>query len=116
MDGIPTEREKAAVSDGAGSLTALLRVVAPLVRPAMLLVAAWQFRFPWNAFCLALVIMTQNSMKTLPLAALLFERPLMSEPGKLLASLTSIGAVPMVLYAVLQRRFVPGLMAGAVKG
>jgi ABC-type glycerol-3-phosphate transport system permease component len=116
MDGIPMELEEAAVVDGAGSLTVLLRVVTPLVRPAMLVVAVWQFLFSWNEFFLALVIMTQNSMKTLPLAPLFFEGPYMTDPGKLFAILTLIGVAPMVLYAVLQRWFVSGLMAGAVKG
>jgi len=116
MDGIPTELEEAAVIDGAGSFTVLLRVVAPLVRPALLVVAVWQFLFSWNEFFLALVIMTKNGMKTLPLAPLFFEGPYMTDPGKLFAILTLIGIAPMVLYAVLQRWFVSGLMAGAVKG
>lgn len=116
MDGIPMELEEAAVVDGARSLTVLLRIVTPLVRPAMLVVAVWQFLFSWNEFFLALVIMTQNSMKTLPLAPLFFEGPYMTDPGKLFAILTLIGVAPMVLYALLQRWFVSGLMAGAVKG
>jgi raffinose/stachyose/melibiose transport system permease protein len=116
MDGVPAELEEAAVIDGAGSLTILLRVVAPLVRPALLVVAVWQFLFSWNEFFLALVIMTQNGMKTLPLAPLFFEGPYMTDPGKLFAILTLIGVAPMALYAVLQRWFVSGLMAGAVKG
>jgi ABC-type glycerol-3-phosphate transport system permease component len=116
MDGVPTELEEAAVIDGAGSFLVLLRVVAPLVRPALLVVAVWQFLFSWNEFFLALVIMTRNGMKTLPLAPLFFEGPYMTDPGKLFAILTLIGVVPMILYAVLQRWFVSGLMAGAVKG
>jgi ABC-type glycerol-3-phosphate transport system permease component len=116
MDGIPIEFEEAAVLDGAGSLAVLLRIVTPLVRPAILVVAVWQFLFSWNEFFLALVIMSRNDMKTLPLAPLFFEGPFMTDPGKLFAILTLIGVVPMLLYAVLQRWFVSGLMAGGVKG
>jgi raffinose/stachyose/melibiose transport system permease protein len=116
MDGVPAELEEAAILDGAGSLAVLLRIVAPLVRPALLVVAVWQFLFSWNEFFLALVIMSQNTMKTLPLAPLFFEGPYMADPGKLFAILTLIGVVPMVIYAVLQRWFVSGLMAGGVKG
>ncbi len=116
MDGVPAELEEAAILDGAGSLAVLLRVVAPLVRPALLVVAVWQFLFSWNEFFLALVIMSRNDMKTLPLAPLFFEGPYMADPGKLFAILTLIGVVPMVIYAVLQRWFVSGLMTGGVKG
>jgi ABC-type glycerol-3-phosphate transport system permease component len=116
MDGIPAELEEAAIIDGAGSLAVLLRIVTPLVRPSLLVVAVWQFLFSWNEFFLALVIMTQNAMKTLPLAPLFFEGPYMTDPGKLFAILTLIGVVPMLFYAVLQRWFVSGLMAGGVKG
>jgi len=116
MDGIPLELEEAALLDGANSLTVLLRIMAPLCRPALLVVAVWQFLFSWNEFFLALVIMSENAMKTLPLAPLFFEGPFMADPGKLFAMLTLIGVVPMLFYAVLQRWFVSGLMAGGVKG
>lgn len=116
MDGVPQELEEAALLDGAGSLAVLLRVMTPLCRPALLVVAVWQFLFSWNEFFLALVIMSENPMKTLPLAPLFFEGPYMSDPGKLFAILTLIGVVPMLFYAVLQRWFVSGLMEGGVKG
>ena len=116
MDGIPLELEEAAILDGAGSFTVLVRIIAPLTRPALLVVAVWQFLFSWNEFFLALVIMSRNDMKTLPLAPLFFEGPYMADPGKLFAILTLIGVVPMLFYAVLQRWFVSGLMAGGVKG
>ena len=116
MDGVPLELEEAALLDGASSLAVLLRIMAPLCRPALLVVAVWQFLFSWNEFFLALVIMSRNAMKTLPLAPLFFEGPYMANPGKLFAILTLIGVVPMLFYAVLQRWFVSGLMAGGVKG
>ncbi len=116
MDGVPMELEEAARLDGAGSLGVLLRIMTPLCRPALLVVAVWQFLFSWNEFFLALVIMSRNAMKTLPLAPLFFEGPFMSNPGKLFAILTLIGVVPMLFYAVLQRWFVSGLMEGGVKG
>jgi len=116
MEGIPNELEEAATIDGAGSFTILTRIIAPLVRSALIVVAIWQFLYTWNEFFLALVILTRDSMKTLPLAPLYYEGPYMTDPGKLFAILTLIGVVPMVFYAVLQRWFVGGLMAGSVKG
>lgn len=116
MAAIPDELEEAATLDGASSLTVLWRIVVPLIRPALIVVAIWEFLFAWNEFFLALVIMTRNAMKTLPLAPLYYQGPYMTDPGKLFAILTLIAVVPMILYACLQRWFVGGLMAGGVKG
>ena len=116
MDEIPVQLEEAATIDGAGSFTVLWRIVVPLIRPSLIVVAVWQFLFSWNEFFLALVIMTRNALKTLPLAPLYYEGPYMTDPGKLFAILTLIAVVPMVLYVALQRWFVGGLMAGSVKG
>ena len=50
--------------DGAGSFAVLWRIVVPLIRPSLIVVAAWQFLFSWNGFFPALVIMTRNGLKT----------------------------------------------------
>jgi raffinose/stachyose/melibiose transport system permease protein len=116
MAAVPDELEEAATLDGASSLAVLCRIILPLVRPALIVVAIWEFLFAWNEFFLALVIMTQNGMKTLPLAPLYYQGPYMTDPGKLFAILTLIALVPMAVYALVQRWFVGGLMAGGVKG
>ncbi len=116
MAAVPDELEEAAMLDGASSFTVLVRIVMPLTRSAVIVVAIWQFLYTWNEFFLALVIMTNNAVKTLPLAPLYFEGPYMTDPGKLFAILTLIAIVPMLFYVFLQRWFVGGLMAGGVKG
>ena len=116
MDEIPLVLEEAARIDGAGSLQILLRVIVPLISPSLLVVAIWQFLFSWNEFFLALVVMTKDSMKTLPLAPLYYQGPFMTDPGKLFAILTLIAIIPMLVYIGLQRWFVAGLMEGSVKG
>ena len=116
MDEVPVALEEAAVIDGAGSFAVLWRIVVPLIRPSLIVVAVWQFLFSWNEFFLALVIMTQNGLKTLPLAPLYYEGPYMTDPGKLFAVLTLIAVVPMGVYVLVQRWFVGGLLAGSVKG
>jgi raffinose/stachyose/melibiose transport system permease protein len=116
MDEVPVQLEEAAVIDGARSFTVLWKIIVPLIRPSLIVVAVWQFLFSWNEFFLALVIMTENALKTLPLAPLFYEGPFMTDPGKLFAILTLIAVVPMLVYVALQRWFVGGLMAGSVKG
>jgi raffinose/stachyose/melibiose transport system permease protein len=113
---IPDELEEAATIDGASGFTVLVRVTTLLIRSALTVVTIWQFLFSWNEFFLALVIMTKDGMKTLPFAPLYYQGPYMTDPGKLLAILALIAIVPMLIYAVLRRWFVGGLMAGGVKG
>lgn len=116
MDNFPRELEEAAVLDGAAAWHVLWRVIVPVIRPSILVVAIWQFLYSWNEFFLSLVVMTDASMKTVPLLPLQFEGPFMTDPGALFAVLTLVSVVPMLVYAALQRWFVGGLMTGSVKG
>ncbi len=116
MDEFPDALEEAARMDGAGPFTIMVRIVLPLIFPSLIVVAIWQFLFSWNEFFLALVIMTRDSLKTLPLAPLYYEGPFMTDPGRLFAVLTLIAVVPMAVYVLVQRWFVGGLMEGGVKG
>lgn len=116
MDNFPRDLEEAAVLDGASSFQVLWRIVLPTVVPPILVVAIWQFLYSWNEFFLALVVMTDTRMKTVPLLPLQYQGPYMTDPGALFAILTVISIIPMVVYVVLQKWFVAGLLAGSVKG
>lgn len=116
MDNFPVELEEAAVLDGASAGRTLIQVIVPTLRPSLLVVGIWQFLYAWNEFFLALVVMTNPVMKTVPLMPLQFQGPYLTDPGALFAVLTLISIVPMGVYAALQRSFVGGLMAGSIKG
>lgn len=116
MDSFPKELEEAAVLDGASAFRTLFGIILPTIVPSLLVVAIWQFLYSWNEFFLSLVVMTDNRFKTVPLLPLQFEGPYMTDPGALFAVLTIVSIVPMVVYIVLQKWFVRGLMEGGVKG
>ncbi len=116
LDSFPTELEEAARLDGASWLSVLTRVIVPMIIPALFVVAVWQFLFSWNEFYLALVIMTNLSKETMPLAPLYYEGPFLAEPGQLFAILSLVSVVPMVVYLLVQKRFVKALEGGALKG
>ncbi len=114
---IPRELEEAAVVDGSTRLGAFLRVVMPVSTPAVATVAILQFLAAWNEYFLALILIRSPELRTLPLAIQVFFFDWgRTDWGPIFAAL-SVGSIPMiVVYVLMQRRFVQGLTAGAVKG
>jgi raffinose/stachyose/melibiose transport system permease protein len=114
---VPRELEEAAVVDGATRIGAFLRIVMPVSVPAVATVSILQFLGSWNEYFLALILIRSPSLRTLPLTIQVFFYDWgRTDWGPIFAALT-IGSLPMILiYIVMQRRFVQGLTAGAVKG
>jgi raffinose/stachyose/melibiose transport system permease protein len=116
MEDTPRELYEAARVDGCNAWQTYLFVTLPLVRPALVFVAIWQFIVSWNEFFLALIVMTQSEMKTLTIVPMQYSGLYMANPGALFAVLAIIALPLIILYVVVQRAFVRGLLAGAVKG
>ena len=115
---IPRELEEAAITDGASSWQVLLRICVPSATPAIVTVALFAFIMSWNEFLGALVLMSKGSSFTLPLilAAARTETSLGGTDWGMLQAGITISIVPCVLvYLLLQRHYVSGLMTGAVK-
>jgi len=115
---VPRELEEAAIVDGASSWQILLRVFVPSAVPAIVTVALFAFITSWNEFLGALVMMSKSISFTLPLilAAARTETSLGGTDWGMLQAGITISIVPCVLvYLLLQRYYVSGLMSGAVK-
>jgi len=115
---IPRELEEAAITDGASSWQVLLRICVPSAVPAIVTVALFAFIMSWNEFLGALVLMSKGSSFTLPLilAAARTETSLGGTDWGMLQAGITISIIPCVLvYLLLQRYSVSGLMTGAVK-
>jgi multiple sugar transport system permease protein len=116
---IPRELVDSAKVDGAGVMTALVRVMRPLVVPGMATTAIYAFLFSWNELLQALTFLTSTNLMTLPVK--LFNVMTQQSSGVInfgyLASGVVIAMVPCtVLYMALQRYYVRGLTSGALKG
>jgi ABC-type glycerol-3-phosphate transport system permease component len=116
MDDSPRDLFESAMIDGCTTLQMFLHVALPLVKPALIFVAIWQFIVTWNEFFLALVVMTDSEHKTVTLVPMQYSGMYMANPGALFAILVIIALPLIFLYMFVQRYFIAGLLSGAVKG
>jgi multiple sugar transport system permease protein len=116
MKEVPVELEEAARIDGAGELRTFFSVILPLCRPALGVIGVFGFTMIWDQYLLPLIVATEPSQYTLPIAL----RTLRSDEevgiGVLLAA-AMLALLPSVLaFLAFQRQFVRGLTSGAIKG
>lgn len=105
----PTELEEAAHLDGANTFQVLWFIVAPLSLPAVLSLAIVQSISIWNEYLLALLIISEQSLMTLPLGLSAFRSEYSVNWSVMLAAL-SIATIPMlVLFWTFQRQFINSL-------
>jgi ABC-type glycerol-3-phosphate transport system permease component len=105
----PKELEEAARLDGCNEWQLLARVVAPLSLPGLSSVAIFQGVFIWNEFLLALILISDDGLKTLPFGLVVFQGSYASNWPLLLASVTMATLPILMLYLLLQRQFVNSL-------
>jgi ABC-type glycerol-3-phosphate transport system permease component len=116
FDSIPREVDESAMIDGCSRLQTLLRVVAPLALPGVAATALFSFLVAWNHYLFAVGLATSPDMYTLPVGIAYTIGEFRVAWNELMAGAT-IASVPiLILYAALERYFVEGLTAGAVKG
>ena len=112
---IPQELEDAARMDGSSTWGVFWHIALPLVRPALATVVIFNFLTMWNEFAFALTLISEESMRTLPLAMWQFKGERGPFLGQTCAALC-VAAVPVLMvYAFAQRHIIRGLTAGALK-
>jgi raffinose/stachyose/melibiose transport system permease protein len=108
---------EAARIDGASSFGVLVRVLLPQSRPALLTLCALVFTYTWNEFLLALVLITSPDKQTAPLGLSFFAGAVRAgDPTKVAAAAVLVMMPIVIVYILLQRHFVRGMLAGAIKG
>lgn len=117
FESVPEEIMEAAELDGCTKFTALPRVVLRLVAPGVVTVALFAFLAAWNEFLAALVLLNDNPSFTLPIALLNAQNgPLNTiDWGGLQAGITVTMLPCVILFIILQRYYVSGLVAGTGK-
>jgi raffinose/stachyose/melibiose transport system permease protein len=114
----PRSLIEAARIDGASTIGVLNRILLPQARAAILTMCALVFMWTWNEFLLALVLIQSPSKQTAPLGLSFFASAAHGQVDRTKVAAASIlVAGPILLvYVLLQRHFLRGITAGAVKG
>ena len=117
FEGVPTGLKDAATVDGAGRIRTLASVYLPISIGGIQTLATLLFLFTWNEFLMPLVLVSQNpEVQTAPLALSFFAGNTRNfEPTTTAAAAVLVALPILVFYVLLQRRFITGIAAGAVK-
>ena len=117
--GVPIELEEAAMVDGLSRTRAFLRITFPLLAPGLVASGVYAFLQAWNEFTVALVVMTEEQSRTLPLWLRGFVQASATREtdwGQVMAA-SALVAVPVIIFfMIVQGRMSSGLVGGAVKG
>ena len=113
---LPVSLEEAAAIDGAGPFRVFREIVVPLARPGIIATAVYVLIVTWQEFLFALSFTSTKEMRTLPVGLNDFIGQYGIRYGELMASSVMVSLPVIAVFFVLQRYFVAGLTAGAVKG
>ncbi|GAF21866.1 MULTISPECIES: carbohydrate ABC transporter permease [Shouchella] len=116
MLGIPKEMEEAAVMDGANPAFIYLRIMLPLIKPALAAFGIFSFIGIWNNFIQPLTFLSSTELFTVPLLLAMFKGLYVTQWPLLMAGAT-ISVVPvLIVYFFAQRQIIEGIALTGVKG
>ena len=113
---IPDSLLDAARMDGAGELRIFFFIVLPLLRPVLVTLGIFTFLAAWNDFMWPLIVLTGSERYTLPVALAILSGEHVQDAELMMAGAVVTVAPVLVLFAILQRQLIGGIMLGGVKG
>lgn len=113
---VPQDLVDAATVDGCNSWDTLWRVLLPIVPPAILSMMVLFFIWTWNDFLLALVLVSTEELRTLPLGLAFFQGQRTANIPLIAAGATMVAIPAIMMYIAFQRQFIRGVTGGAVQG
>jgi multiple sugar transport system permease protein len=113
--GIPDALLEAARLDGAGELRVFATVVLPMLRPVLVTLAIFTFMAAWNDFMWPLIVLSDESRYTLPVALASLSREHVMDVEMMMAGAVVTVLPVLLLFLLLQRWYIQGLLMGSVK-
>jgi multiple sugar transport system permease protein len=112
---LPASLEEAARIDGAGEFRILFKIVMPLCRPALAILAIQVFMTNWNSFLFPFILTSSEQYRTLPVALALLLGYQSIEWSQLMAG-SVVAVIPILaVFLIFQRQIIAGITAGAFK-
>jgi len=114
--GIPSSLIESARIDGASYLRVFASIIVPMAKPVVATLSILTIHSVWNEFMLINILVSSNSLKSLPVGILMFSGALSTDYGRQFAGIV-IGMVPMIIvYLIFRKQITKGIAAGAIKG
>jgi len=113
---IPDEMLEAARVDGASEFRIFVSIVVPALRPILATLATFTFLGTWNDFMWPLIILSDDGLYTLPVALASLSREHVQDNELMMAGSVVTILPVLLLFLVLQRQYLSGLLAGGIKG
>ena len=113
---IPHEMEEAAIIDGCNVFQLFIKVIIPMVKPTLALLAIFTFIGSWGEFLWPSIVLTQDAMYTLPVGINNLQG-MFSANWRLIAAGSVISTIPIIVFFLaMQKYFISGENDGAIKG
>lgn len=113
---IPKEMEEAAVVDGCNAFEVFFKVLLPMVKPSLAVLAIFTFIGSWGEFLWPSIVLTKESMYTLPVGVNNLQG-MFSSNWRFIAAGSILATIPIIIFFLaMQKYFISGENEGAVKG
>lgn len=113
---IPDELLEAARIDGASEARIFFQIVLPMLKPVLVTLAIFTFMGAWNDFMWPLIVLTDQEHYTLPVALASLSREHIMDVELMMAGAVVTVLPVLLLFLLLQRYYIQGLLLGSVKG
>lgn len=116
MNSLPVELEEAAAMDGSSRIGAIIRIILPLSAPGIAMAGIYSFIWSWNDLLIPLIYITDSSLRPVSLALTDFAGQNTIYWHEMMAA-SIISTLPIaIMFAFVQKYFIQGFTAGAIKG
>ena len=112
---VPKELEEAAILDGCNDFQLLMRILVPVIKPALITIGIFTFTGAWNSCTGPLLFIRDEELYTIPMALLTFNSTYSTSYSLLFAAILTTGLPLVIAYLICQKYFTQAL-AGSVKG
>lgn len=113
FNNIPIEMEEAACMDGASIYRCFSAIMMPMVKPAIATVIIFNFLSIWNEFSIALILLSKESLKTLPLGLMFFQGTFTTDWGAMGAAMVVASLPTVVIYILFSEQVEKAMTVGA---